>query len=40
MASPKQLVLELIVPEQRENALFGLSMGREAFPDLARILRH
>ncbi|CAM6102056.1 unnamed protein product [Calypogeia fissa] len=40
MASAEQLVLELIVPEQRENALLDLSKKREAFPDLAPILWH
>ncbi|GBG75285.1 hypothetical protein CBR_g19918 [Chara braunii] len=36
----EQLVLELIIPEQRENALLDLSKKREAFPDLAPILWH
>lgn len=40
MASADQLVLELIIPEQRENALLDLSKKREAFPDLAPILWH
>eukprot|EP00897_Mesotaenium_endlicherianum_P006577 jgi/Mesen1/5948/ME000301S05073 len=40
MSSPEQLVLELIIPEQRENALLDLSKKREAFPDLAPILWH
>ncbi|CAM6032963.1 unnamed protein product [Sphagnum compactum] len=40
MTSAEQLVLELIVPEQRENALLDLSKKREAFPDLAPMLWH
>ena len=35
-----QLVLDLISPETRENALLELSKKREAFPDLAQILWH
>ena len=35
-----QLVLDLIAPETRENALLELSKKREAFPDLAQILWH
>lgn len=32
MATPEQLVLELIIPEQRENALLDLSKVRESCP--------
>eukprot|EP00898_Chlorokybus_atmophyticus_P001476 jgi/Chlat1/2329/Chrsp17S00176 len=38
--TPEQLVLDLINPETRENALLDLSKKREAFPDLAPILWH
>ncbi|CAI7879328.1 unnamed protein product, partial [Closterium sp. NIES-54] len=40
MATPEQLVLELSIPEQRENALLDLSKRREAYPDLALLLWH
>ncbi|KAI5068221.1 hypothetical protein GOP47_0016566 [Adiantum capillus-veneris] len=40
MASAEQLVLELIIPEQRENALLDLSKKRELFQDLAPMLWH
>mmetsp|Transcript_18358 Transcript_18358/g.30765 ORF Transcript_18358/g.30765 Transcript_18358/m.30765 type:complete len:342 (-) Transcript_18358:126-1151(-) len=42
-ADPKEfhaLVLQLIVPEQREAALLELSKKRESFPDLAPVLWH
>ncbi|XP_002993082.2 CCR4-NOT transcription complex subunit 9 isoform X2 [Selaginella moellendorffii] len=38
MATAEQLVLELIVPEQRENALLDLSKKRESFQELAPML--
>ena len=38
--APEQLVLALLVPDERENALLELSKKREAFPDLASILWH
>lgn len=43
MATPEQLVLELIIPEQRENALLDLSKVRCAFPTspfVHRLLQH
>eukprot|EP01018_Ginkgo_biloba_P020071 Gb_02183 [translate_table: standard] len=38
MATAEQLVLELTIPEQRENALLDLSKKRELFQDLAPML--
>ncbi|KAJ0975725.1 hypothetical protein J5N97_017690 [Dioscorea zingiberensis] len=38
MASAEQLVLDLLVPELRENALLELSKKREIFQDLAPLL--
>lgn len=40
MMAPEQLVLALLSPEDRENALLELSKRREAFPDLATIIWH
>eukprot|EP01018_Ginkgo_biloba_P026721 Gb_32661 [translate_table: standard] len=40
MATAEQLVLELTVPDQRENALLDLSKKRELFQDLAPMLWH
>ncbi|ERN08602.1 cell differentiation protein RCD1 homolog [Amborella trichopoda] len=40
LSIPEQLVLELIIPEQRENALLELSKKRELFQDLAPMLWH
>lgn len=40
MPSAEQLVLELTIPEHRENALLDLSKKREFFQDLAPMLWH
>ncbi|XP_057857987.1 uncharacterized protein LOC131067068 isoform X2 [Cryptomeria japonica] len=40
MATGEQLVLELTIPEHRENALLDLSKKRELFQDLAPMLWH
>uniref|UniRef100_A0A0D6R2F3 CCR4-NOT transcription complex subunit 9 n=1 Tax=Araucaria cunninghamii TaxID=56994 RepID=A0A0D6R2F3_ARACU len=40
MATAEQLVLELTIPEHRENALLDLSKKRELFQDLAPMLWH
>eukprot|EP00958_Prasinococcus_capsulatus_P016826 scaffold1883_cov396-Prasinococcus_capsulatus_cf.AAC.28 len=40
MGELQKLVLDLVSPDTRENALLELSKKREAFPDLAPILWH
>eukprot|EP00252_Welwitschia_mirabilis_P009494 TRINITY_DN2212_c0_g1_i3.p1 TRINITY_DN2212_c0_g1~~TRINITY_DN2212_c0_g1_i3.p1 ORF type:complete len:286 (-),score=47.32 TRINITY_DN2212_c0_g1_i3:518-1375(-) len=40
MATAEHLVLQLTIPEHRENALLDLSKKRELFPELAPMLWH